>query len=864
MYKFIFAFVIAFYIVDEANGQKKQPLNPIIETNSFGTEVGCTAFTNPANYICNTSFTYPAPINNNSAYVSASGADNGCLNTVPNQAWFIITINSLHNTTLSFQETNSNNLDVDAAIWGPIQNNDLANACNATLNPPLTCDYRVNAEADLTLNNVQVGQKYILLITNYSNANTDISIVQPQGGSVTFCMASLTNRCISPTANISGSQTIPSGNYTPVSVSLTGASPWTFNVAGIGNVSTSTNPYTFYASPSITTNYTLNSVSNTCGAGTVSGNALITVVPCVKPDAILVTSNDLVNSGDPSELKVKVTGSLPTTLYFSDGKVHSATTAVYTKNVYPVKDTTISLVRTVNGCGDGTFSGKKTIKVFNSEEYLVACYPFSGNANDEKGNNSGTVHGQVTLTSDRFGNRNSAYEFDGSTGYISFPSIDQDLKNNNFTISCWVNVSEVPQSNFYPILRIGGKRIIGVAKGDISPSGFKWFFNVQPDMFGRVAYYDTHDSNNVNEWRHLALKRSGDSLKVYIDGIYNGFDMGFFEAGFDESMPNYIGGTGANFFKGKIDDIKIFKGTLNDNEIYKLYTELHGNCEYQQDLLPEQVSCYLFNGNANDNHGFNHGIVSDASLTADRFGNQYSAYLFNGVSSRITLPTSGLNNLQYSYSAWIYPLSYPLTNSNYQILSLGGGSEFQSIHLDDLREIVMTSAGRSPVPQSNTSSTSNSIALNQWSHIVSVRTLNEGLIYINGELQSRRIHNASVDYSDIPTGKVGSSVNDSNFFHGRVDDIKIFKGVLNAGEIKALYTAKNSTCNFNRCPISEHLTTPVISATNLSRSSIITSKSSISGTPTVFSTNESVILYPGFETSNNVTFKAQIAGCKID
>jgi len=44
---------------------------------------------------------------------------------------------------------------------------------------------------------------------------------------------------------------------------------------------------------------------------------------------------------------------------------------------------------------------------------LVAYYPFNGNANDESGNgNNGTVYG-ATLTTDRFGNTNKAYSFDG-------------------------------------------------------------------------------------------------------------------------------------------------------------------------------------------------------------------------------------------------------------------------------------------------------------------------------------------------------------------------------------------------------------------------------------------------------------------
>jgi len=53
---------------------------------------------------------------------------------------------------------------------------------------------------------------------------------------------------------------------------------------------------------------------------------------------------------------------------------------------------------------------------------LVACYPFNTNAKDEFGNgNSGSVNG-ATLTTDRFGKNNSAYNFNGGSYYIDIPS----------------------------------------------------------------------------------------------------------------------------------------------------------------------------------------------------------------------------------------------------------------------------------------------------------------------------------------------------------------------------------------------------------------------------------------------------------
>ena len=51
---------------------------------------------------------------------------------------------------------------------------------------------------------------------------------------------------------------------------------------------------------------------------------------------------------------------------------------------------------------------------------LVALYPFNGNANDLSGNaNNGTCYWKwSTLTLDRYGNSNTAYQFNGTTDHI--------------------------------------------------------------------------------------------------------------------------------------------------------------------------------------------------------------------------------------------------------------------------------------------------------------------------------------------------------------------------------------------------------------------------------------------------------------
>ena len=49
-------------------------------------------------------------------------------------------------------------------------------------------------------------------------------------------------------------------------------------------------------------------------------------------------------------------------------------------------------------------------------EGLVACYPFNGNVNDEGGNGFDATNVGAIPATDRFGNDNRAYAFDGNNG----------------------------------------------------------------------------------------------------------------------------------------------------------------------------------------------------------------------------------------------------------------------------------------------------------------------------------------------------------------------------------------------------------------------------------------------------------------
>jgi hypothetical protein len=69
------------------------------------------------------------------------------------------------------------------------------------------------------------------------------------------------------------------------------------------------------------------------------------------------------------------------------------------------------------------------------------------------------------------------------------------------------------------------------------------------------------------------------------------------------------------------------------------------------------VAKYSFNGgNANDEVGTNHGTVTGATLTADRFGNTGMAYSFDGQGDYIDFtdaPEFQMGTHDFSISLWV-------------------------------------------------------------------------------------------------------------------------------------------------------------------------------------------------------------------
>lgn len=201
---------------------------------------------------------------------------------------------------------------------------------------------------------------------------------------------------------------------------------------------------------------------------------------------------------------------------------------------------------------------------------LVAYWSFNGNANDESGNgNNGTVNGP-TQTTDRFGNSNSAYNFDGINDYIMINNVVGNFGVSNFTISVWYNTQNLNQSHLI------NKRFNESCGNfwELRKEGFE----ISQDI---ACIENTSISNTqsiqLNNWYNVIISRNGNVLKYYIDGILSQTTTTSIIHNINNNNNLIIGAVIApisgllQVHNGKIDDIGIWNRALTNSEIIQLY-----------------------------------------------------------------------------------------------------------------------------------------------------------------------------------------------------------------------------------------------------------------------------------------------------
>lgn len=213
---------------------------------------------------------------------------------------------------------------------------------------------------------------------------------------------------------------------------------------------------------------------------------------------------------------------------------------------------------------------------------MIAYYPFNGNAKDESLNQfDGDLVGPVN-TSNRKGNINSAFSFNGINNYIK---LNSRVGNGIRSISLWFCLDEDINSGLgYPVALVH-------REGDSNnysqfSIGFRpvvWPGNPGKLIFSnssRSEYYNI-DSNSSfwekGKWYHVvAIIDPVEGMMLYVNNVRQ-MESATYNNATETSSINTILGSWElmpdRYFKGKIDDVIFYNRALTEAEVNDLYQD---------------------------------------------------------------------------------------------------------------------------------------------------------------------------------------------------------------------------------------------------------------------------------------------------
>ena len=423
----------------------------------------------------------------------------------------------------------------------------------------------------------------------------------------------------------------------------------------------------------------------------------------------------------------------------------------------------------------------------------MASFPFDGNANDASGNgNHGTVFG-ASLTTDRFGNSDSAYRFDGIDDYIQANA--DNLPTGDRTVALWFQADRLDN-------RPG---LIGYGGGSC---GTSWWMGINNGAADRQYQMQGHCLVNrirsgygpapIGRWTHWLVTTDATGTRSYIDGIEHGSNLTFVNntnvAGKDFSLGVMPSSTGISpytdvnldYFDGQLDDVAVYDRSLSIGEIQDA---AEGN------LPTDYVLFYPFNGNAMDeSSGSNDGFVVGATLTEDRSGNPQGAYDFDGVDDYIVADSEGLPTGERTVSLWFRAESL---EGHPSLLGYGGGtcgsSWLMGINVGtDVNQYQVTGhcnantllTGFAPEPTL------------EWHHWAVTTNLSGTRIFVDGvqlAKDSNHVTNTAVAGRDLAIGTIVDNSGfapftdaNSGYFDGKLDEILIYDRALGYADLQIL------------------------------------------------------------------------------
>jgi hypothetical protein len=214
---------------------------------------------------------------------------------------------------------------------------------------------------------------------------------------------------------------------------------------------------------------------------------------------------------------------------------------------------------------------------------LVIDIPLDDNIPLEKVTNITGIIDGVTPTYNRKNEANKAMLFNGADSTkIDFGAISNaSFPNNEFTISCWVYVTDTSKTLAVLSKRNAFSPFEYSLDNHFNRQGFtldNWVANGGGTIYG-IDPLKASAPVLLNSWHHIVYVADGAELKCYNDGVIQSqTDIKTINTSFSQTAASLIIGNGGaygkeHYFTGAIDDIKMYNRALSEDDVKELYNQ---------------------------------------------------------------------------------------------------------------------------------------------------------------------------------------------------------------------------------------------------------------------------------------------------
>jgi hypothetical protein len=352
--------------------------------------------------------------------------------------------------------------------------------------------------------------------------------------------------------------------------------------------------------------------------------------------------------------------------------------------------------------------------------------------------------------------------FDGSGDYLSLAdNAALQWSTGDFCVEAWI----------YPSSVSGSKAI--VCKGTNNTGTFDLgLYGAKIELYTNALVFSSSASLSANTWTHVAVTRSGTTLRCFINGAldttvtssYNFNNAGTFYVG-------VYGSASVNYFNGYMSDVRCVKGSAVYTSAFTPPTAPLTSITNTSLLNNFTNAGILDNAMSNDLETVGNAQISTSVV---KYGT--GSIYFDGSSSGLAFYTN-LQNLQFStgdftIECWVNKTANG-TNAYDAVVGLGSTvNATQGWYLE-----VSTSRGIYFVINNTSVSYATWVNDGLWHHIAVTRSSGTVYIFKDGVLLTSGSLSTTVP-TTATAARVGNYYNGSTnyYFNGYIDELRITKG----------------------------------------------------------------------------------------